>query len=117
MDILFFEPNPTDEEETNPLEGRGDNTLQPLTFEDGEITLFTRANLCAVCRGHLLQKPAPFRQWYAFCPKCDELICSHNYTSKKLAAQADHGEREITRQLKPKPQPTTESEILKSLGF
>lgn len=115
-DILFFEPTqPNDDEDINPFAGRGEEALDPLTFEDGEIDRFIRDNSC-VCRSHLNKKPAPQRKWYAFCPDCG-LIYAHNYISKADARQAAHNERAAMRQVKPRPEPTTEAEILKSLGY
>ena len=63
------------------------NLLEPLTFEDGEISKFVRDNRCADCLGVLQYKMSPGRKWTAYCFKCGPTY-AHNYISRSAAERA-----------------------------
>jgi hypothetical protein len=114
-DILFHEQL-DDEPSSDTSRLDQSNLLDVLTFEDGEIDRFIRTHYCATCHSHLNALPAPHRKWHAVCPTHGP-IYSHNHITKKEMQKAADSERAGMREIKPKPKPTTESEILKSLGY
>lgn len=91
------------------------NLLDPLAFEDGEIDKFLQTHVCAFCLGHLNKFPAPGRQWIAKCTTHGPVL-SHNAVKVWQAEQVQNGILTAQRELR-EPVKTTETELLKSLGF
>ena len=95
---------------------KGDNLLEPLTFEEGEIDIFIRDHSCGFCGGHLFTMHAPERKYTAHCPEHGPVM-DHTHTTKYKAEQVKQNEMEGKRELRQPRKPRPESEILKELGF
>ena len=80
---------------TDQLQDRltDNNLLDPLEFEEGEISLFLRDHACVTCvssgdDGHLLSRPVESRKWQAFCPKCGPVLAhTHIHKARREAAR------------------------------
>jgi hypothetical protein len=94
----------------------GDNLLEPLLFEEGEIDLFIRDNKCGFCGGYLFKRFAPDRKYTANCPEHGEVF-EHTKTSEYVAEEVVRNTRVAKNELRQPEKPRPESVILKELGF
>ena len=94
----------------------GENLIEPLLFEEGEIDLFIRDNKCGFCGGHLFAMHAPDRKYTANCPEHGE-VYEHTKTSEYVADEVKRNTRVAKNELRQPEKPRSESEILKELGF
>ena len=92
------------------------NLLDPLTFVEGEISLFIRDHSCGLCGGYLYAKHAPGRKYTAHCPE-HGAIYGHNHVKKFKGDQAKQGIIDGRHELRDDPEPRDEADILKELGF
>jgi len=101
----------------NSLEERlKGNILDPLTFEEGEIDVFTRDFRCGICGGHLLGKHTDDRKYTAFCHK-HGVIMDHNHVTAYKAEQAKQSATDGKHELRKPMKPRDEETILAELGF
>ena len=108
----IYEMHETDLEERI----KGENLMEPLTFDEGEINIFIRDNACGFCGGHLFAMHAPDRKYTAHCPE-HGAVMDHTHTSKYKAEQAKQNERAGKAELRQPEKPRPEKEILAELGF
>ncbi len=94
----------------------GDNLLEPLLFEEGEIDLFIRDNKCGFCGGYLEKMFAPDRKYTANCPEHGEVF-ERTKTSEYVADEVKRNTRVAKNELKQPEEPRSEAEILEELGF
>ena len=93
------------------------NIADRTFFQEWEIGNFIRDHNC-VCGSHLISKPAPGRQYFAWCPKCDKAITETSFIHKVQAEAADQNIRLGMRELQPEPiEKRSEKQILSELGF
>jgi hypothetical protein len=95
---------------------KGDNLMDPIAFDEGEIDKFIRDKSCGFCGGHLFAMHAPDRKYTAHCPE-HGAVMSHTSTSKYKAEQMDQNIRAGKAELRQPEKPRPESEILEELGF
>ncbi|MHC4413302.1 MAG: hypothetical protein ACYSW6_10115 [Planctomycetota bacterium] len=94
----------------------GENIIEPLLFEDGEIDIFIRDKSCGFCAGHLFKKFAPDRKYTAHCPE-HGVMYEHTHISKHKAERVEQDTRVGGIELREPKKKRTEQEILSDLGF
>ena len=94
----------------------GENLIEPLIFEEGEIDIFIRDNSCGFCGGHLFAMHAPDRKYTANCPE-HGAVMEHTHTSNYRAEEAKQNNRVAKSELSQPEKPRSEKEILSELGF
>ena len=93
----------------------GDNLLDPLTFEEGEIDLFIRDNKC-FCGGYLFKMFALDRLYTAHCPE-HGAVFEHTKTSEHVADEVKRNVRVAKNELRQPEKPRSEEVILEELGY
>ena len=94
----------------------GENLLDPLTFEEGEIDLFIRDNHCVFCGGYLFKMFAEDRKYTVHCPEHGE-VYEHTHTSKYKAEEVERNVRVGKNELRQPEKPRSEAVIMEELGF
>ena len=94
----------------------GDNLLDPLTFEEGEIDLFIRDNKCGFCGGFLFKMFAPDRLYIVHCPE-HGAIFEHTKTTVFVAEEVKRNVRVAKNELRQPEKPRSEAVIMEELGF
>ena len=107
-----FEMHETDLEERI----KGENIIDPVTFDEGEIDIFIRDHACGFCGGHLFAMHAPDRRYTAHCPE-HGVVMDHTHTSKYKAEEVKREIRVGKSELRQPKKPRSEKEILSELGF
>ena len=95
---------------------KGENIINPLAFDEGEIDLFIRDNSCAFCGGHLFAMHAADRKCTAHCPE-HGAVYDHTHTTKYKAEEVKREMRVGKSELRQPEKPRSEKEILSELGF
>lgn len=90
------------------------NLLEPIKFDEGEVSIFLRDNLCALCLGHLVARPAESRQFIVECLEHGPIM-SHNAVSKHIAKTVKSDRFAGTLEMRKVGKPRPADEIIKEL--